>query len=217
MQRLLILIDQISTWVGKGSAWLMIILTAVVVYDVVMRYVFDAPTLWAFDVSYMLYGAMFMMAGAYTLAQNGHVRGDFIYGSLRPRIQAALDLSLYIIFFIPGIAALAYFGVDFARISWHLNEHSALTSGGPPLYHFKTLIPIAGAFMLLQGFAEIARCVICLKTGEWPRRLHDVEEIDVVEMQLEGAKYVSEADKKQAIEAAREMEKTEADQHKGGV
>ncbi len=217
MQQYLLSIDRISTWIGKTFSWCIAILTLVVCYDVFMRYAMDAPTLWAFDASYMLYGALFMMAGAYTLAQDGHVRGDFIYGSMRPRWQAAFDLVLYIIFFIPGIAALAYAGVDFAEISWRLNEHSSLTSGGPPLYYFKTLIPIAGALVLFQGHVEIIRCLVCLRTGAWPQRLHDVEEIDVVEMQLKESDLVSEADKQLAIEKVHELEKIEQGQHKGGV
>ncbi|HLQ26353.1 MAG TPA: TRAP transporter small permease subunit [Acidiferrobacterales bacterium] len=217
MQRYLFVIDEISTWVGKTAAWLIAVLTVVVCYDVMMRYGFDAPTLWAFDTSYMLYGALFMMCGAYTLAQDGHVRGDFLYNSFPPRIQAALDLVLYIAFFVPGIAALSYAGVDFAATSWHLDEHSSLTSGGPPLYHFKALIPLAGALVMLQGLAEITRCIMCLKTGEWPQRLKDVEEIDVVEMQLKESVLVTEADKKMAIDKVHELEKKEPGQHKGGV
>ncbi len=217
MQRYLLAVDRFSTWIGKTFSWCIAILTVVVCYDVFLRYALSAPTLWGFDVSYMLYGALFMMAGAYTLALDGHVRGDFLYGSMRPRMQAALDLALYILFFIPGIAALAYAGVDFAATSWRLGEHSSLTSGGPPLYYFKTLIPIAGALVLFQGHVEIIRCIICLKTGAWPPRLHDVEEADVVEMQLKESDLVSEADKRLAIEKVHELEKTEPGQHKGGV
>jgi TRAP-type mannitol/chloroaromatic compound transport system permease small subunit len=182
VQKALLLIDSISTFVGKAFAWLIMVLTFAIAYEVIARYVFNAPTQWAFDVSYMLYGALFMMAGAYTLARNGHVRGDVLYGFLPTRVQATLDLILYVLFFIPGIAALAYFGIGFASVSWSLGEHSSLTPGGPPIYHFKTLIPIAGGLVLLQGMAEIARCVIALKTGDWPRRLHDVEEVDVQEL-----------------------------------
>lgn len=217
MQRYLLFVDNISTWVGKAFAWSIVVLTAIICYDVIWRYAFNSATDWAFDMSYMLYGALFMMSGAYTLAQGGHVRGDFLYSSFQPRLQAALDLALYLLFFIPGIAALAYSGIDFAKTSWLLNEHSSLSSGGPPLYHFKTLIPIAGALVLLQGLVEITRCVICLKTGQWPQRLKDVEEIDVVEMQLKESTLVSEEDKKYAIEKAHELEKIEPGQHKGGV
>jgi TRAP-type mannitol/chloroaromatic compound transport system permease small subunit len=179
VQKTLMLIDGISTWTGKAFAWTIVALMLAIVYEVVARYVFNAPTQWAFDVSYMLYGTLFMMAGAYTLARNGHVRGDVLYGFLPVRMQAGFDLVLYFVFFIPGIAALAYFGIGFAQTSWSLGEHSSLTPGGPPVYHFKTLIPIAGALVLLQGVAEIIRCILALKTGEWPRRLHDVEEVDV--------------------------------------
>jgi TRAP-type mannitol/chloroaromatic compound transport system permease small subunit len=182
MDRYLHAIDNVSTWAGKACAWAIVVLTAIVCYDVFARYLFRAPTDWAFDASYMLYGALFMMAGAYTLARNGHVRGDVLYGFFPPRVQAGLDLTLYFLFFIPGILALAYAGIDFAQISWGLKEHSSLTASGPPLYHFKTLIPIAGFLVLLQGLAEMARCVICLRTGVWPRRAHDVEEVDVDEL-----------------------------------
>jgi TRAP-type mannitol/chloroaromatic compound transport system permease small subunit len=138
----------------------------------------------------MLYGSLFMLCGAYTLAQNGHVRGDFFYGSMRPRMQASFDLVLYILFFLPGIAALVYAGSDYAADSWRIREHSNVTADGPPVYHFKTIIPIAGALVLLQGLAEIVRCIVCLKTGEWPQRLKDVAEIDVVEEQLANSDYV---------------------------
>jgi TRAP-type mannitol/chloroaromatic compound transport system permease small subunit len=182
MQRYLFLIDRISEWSGKAFAWLIVVLTLAVSYDVFARYLFRAPTDWAYDAAYILYGSLFMMAGAYTLSRNGHVRGDVLYGFFPPRVQAGLDLALYFLFFIPGIAALAYAGIDFAKISWALKEHSSTMSGGPPLYHFKTLIPIAGALVLLQGLAEIVRSVQCLRTGEWPKRAHDVEEVDVEEL-----------------------------------
>ena len=182
MQRYLFFIDRISEWSGKLFAWLIVVLTLAITYDVSARYLFSAPTDWAYDAAYILYGTLFMMAGAYTLSRNGHVRGDVLYGFFPPRLQASLDLALYFLFFIPGIAALAYSGIDFAQISWDLREHSSTMSGGPPLYHFKTFIPIAGAFVLLQGLAEIIRCIQCLRTGEWPRRAHDVEEVDVEEL-----------------------------------
>ena len=182
MQRYLFFVDRISEWSGKAFAWLIVVLTCAISYDVLARNLFSAPTDWAYDAAYILYGSLFMMAGAYTLSRNGHVRGDVLYGFFPPRVQAGLDLTLYFLFFIPGIAALAYAGVDFARTSWSLNEHSSVMSGGPPLYHFKTLIPIAGALVLLQGLAEIVRCIQCLKTGVWPQRAHDVEEVDVEEL-----------------------------------
>ena len=174
VQSFLHTIDGISTWVGKAAAWLIIALMTVVCVEVFKRYILNAPTAWIFDADNMLYGSLFMLCGAYTLAQNAHVRGDFLYSSMRPRTQAALDLVLYIVFFIPGIAALIYAGYDYAADSWRIDEHSNVTADGPPVYHFKTVIPIAGALVMLQGIAEIVRCVVCLQTGEWPSRLKDV-------------------------------------------
>src|SRR5262245_42947405 len=174
VQRFLHTIDAISTWVGKTAAWLIIALMLVVCIEVFKRYILNAPTAWIFDADNMMYGTLFMLAGAYTLAQNAHVRGDFLYSSMRPRTQAALDLVLYIAFFLPGIMALIYAGYDYAADSWRIAEHSNVTADGPPVYHFKTVIPIAGAMVMLQGFAEMVRCVVCLQTGEWPSRLHDV-------------------------------------------
>ena len=137
------------------------------------------PHSWAFDVMIMMYGTLFMMAGAYTLAKSGHVRGDVLYGFFEPRTQASIDLALYILFFIPGVVALAWAGYIYAGESWAMNEHSNITSDGPPVYPFKTVIPVAGAFLLLQGIVEIIRCVICIKEGEWPSRVEDVQEVDV--------------------------------------
>jgi len=127
----------------------------------------------------MMYGTLVMMAGAYTLAKNGHVRGDVLYGFFPPRLQAGLDLTLYLLFFIPGVVAFVWAGYTYASESWAMNEHSNITADGPPIYPFKTIIPIAGAFILVQGIVEIIRCVICLKQGEWPSRAEDVQEVDV--------------------------------------
>src|SRR5919205_4336893 len=157
VQRFLYLIDEISTWVGKTVSWLIVALMTVVCVEVFKRYILNAPTAWIFDAENMLYGTFFMLGGAYTLAQNAHVRGDFLYSSMRPRTQALLDLVLYLVFFIPGIAALIYAGYYYAAESWRINEHSNVTAEGPPVYHFKTVIPIAGALIMLQGIAEIAR------------------------------------------------------------
>jgi TRAP-type mannitol/chloroaromatic compound transport system permease small subunit len=182
MPSFLFAIDRISAFAGKAASWCIVLLTAVVCYDVVARYVFNAPTQWGFDVAYILYGTLFMMAGAYTLSRNGHVRGDVLYRFLTPRTQAAIDLVLYLLFFVPGILALAWFGVGFAHDSWTMLERSQTSASNLPIYPLKAIIPVAGALLLLQGLAEIARCVICLRTGDWPRRLHDVEEVDVEEM-----------------------------------
>ena len=136
----------------------------------------------------MMYGTLFMMAGAYTLSKNGHVRGDVLYGFFPPRLQAALDLALYIVFFIPGVVALSWAGYVYAGESWAINEHSNITADGPPIYPFKTVIPIAGAVLLLQGIVEIVRCVICLREGDWPSREEDVEEVDVDKLKADGAR-----------------------------
>lgn len=179
MQRLLLSIDKLSTWLGHAFAWLIVVLTGLISWEVFSRYVLDRPHPWAFDVQIMMYGALFMMAGAYTLAKNGHVRGDVLYGFFSPRAQAWLDLILYIVFFIPGVVALAYAGYTFAAESWRINEHSSITADGPPIYPFKMIIPFAGAILLLQGIVEIVRCVICIRDGAWPSREEDVEEVDV--------------------------------------
>ena len=216
VERFLHTIDGISTWVGKAAAWLMIALMLLVCGEVFKRYILNMPTAWIFDAQNMLYGSLFMLAGAYTLAQNAHVRGDFLYSSMRPRTQAGLDLVLYFVFFIPGIAALIYAGTDYAMDSWRIAEHSNVTADGPPVYHFKTVIPIAGTLVMLQGIAEIVRCIVCLKTGEWPSRLHDVAEIDVVGEQLANSEFVSEEDRKLATERAAKIDEAARQRGMGG-
>ena len=179
MQKLLLAVDRFSTLVGQTFAWLIVSLTFLITWEVFSRYVLSDPHSWAFDVMIMMYGTLFMMAGAYTLSKNSHVRGDVLYGFFPPRLQASLDLTLYILFFVPGVVALCWAGYRYAGESWAINEHSNITAEGPPIYPFKTVIPIAGVVLLLQGMVEIVRCVICLKDGEWPSRLQDVEEVDV--------------------------------------
>jgi TRAP-type mannitol/chloroaromatic compound transport system permease small subunit len=157
-----------------------------------------------------------MMAGAYTLAQNAHVRGDFLYGSMRPRLQAGLDLILYLVFFIAGIAALIYSGWIFAVESWRINEHSTVTAEGPPVWQFKFVIPLAGVLVMIQGVAEIVRCVVCLKTGEWPSRLADVAETDVIEEQLAHSEFVDEESRRIAIERAKAIDELARQRGMGG-
>ena len=179
MQKVLLFVDRVSTWVGQAFSFCIVLLTLHVTWEVFSRYVLDNPRAWAFDVMIMFYGTLFMMAGAYTLSKNGHVRGDVLYGFFRPRTQATIDLTLYFVAFIPGVIALTYAGYYYAADSWRIDEHSNITYGGPPVYPFKTVIPLAGAFLLAQGIVEIIRCVICLRTGAWPSRQIDVEEVDV--------------------------------------
>ncbi len=179
MQKLLLTVDRISTFVGTAFSWLIVTLTFMITYEVFSRYALDAPHDWAFDGMIQMYGMLFMMAGAYTLSKNNMVRGDVLYGFFPPRVQAALDLTLYILFFLPGMTALCWAGYTYALDAWAIWEHSGITANGPPIYQFKTIIPIAGAFILVQGFVEMTRCILCLKEGKWPSRIQDVEEVDV--------------------------------------
>jgi TRAP-type mannitol/chloroaromatic compound transport system permease small subunit len=179
MQKTLLFVDKVSTWIGHLFAWLIVSLTLLITWEVFSRYALEHPHAWAFDAMIMMYGTLFMMAGAYTLSKNGHVRGDVLYGFFPPRLQAGLDLALYILFFIPGVIAFCWAGYRYAGESWAISEHSNITADGPPIYPFKTIIPVAGVFLLIQGIVEIIRCVICLKQGEWPSREEDVEEVDV--------------------------------------
>jgi TRAP-type mannitol/chloroaromatic compound transport system permease small subunit len=179
MQKFMLGVDRLSTRVGQFCAWAIVALTALICWEVVSRYAFDNPHAWVMDASNMLYGFVFMMAGAYTLAKNGHVRGDVLYSFFQPRTQAGFDLALYIIFFIPGVIALCWAGWDYFSISYAQQERSSIVANGPVIYPFKLVIPVAGAFLLLQGIVEILRCIRCLKEGDWPSREQDVEEVDV--------------------------------------
>lgn len=180
MNRMLFFIDSLSAWIGKAFAWCILVLTFATCYEVFVRYVLNAPTVWAFDMSVQMYGALFMMAGAYTLSRNGHVRGDVLYRLLPLRGQAGIDLVLYFLFFLPGVLALIYYGAGFAKDSWFYQEVSWNSPARIQIYFFKTLIPISGFFLLLQGFAEVMRCIVCIRTGAWPPRLHDVEETETM-------------------------------------
>ncbi|MFM9972700.1 MAG: TRAP transporter small permease subunit [Burkholderiales bacterium] len=206
MQKLLLFVDKVSTWVGRAFSWFIVVLTLLISWEVFSRYALGTPHAWAFDAMIMCYGTLFMMAGAYTLSQNGHVRGDVLYGFFRPRTQATLDLTLYIVFFIPGVFALAWAGYFYAAGSWAINEHSSITADGPPLYPFKTVIPIAGTILLLQGIVEIIRCVICIKTGDWPSREDDVVEVDVAK--LKEMVHVTDADIRELGETLTRTKKT---------
>ncbi|MGO3712790.1 TRAP transporter small permease subunit [Alcaligenes aquatilis] len=179
MQKILAFIDRFNTWIGQLFGWLILALTLFVSFEVFSRYVLSNPHAWAFDMMNMLYGSLFMMAGAYTLSKNGHVRGDVLYGFFPPRLQAGLDLVLYILFFIPGVVAMFWAGYYFAAESWAIMEHSNITANGPPIYPFKAIIPLAGLCLLLQSFVEMVYCVRCLRDGKWPSRDKDVEEVDV--------------------------------------
>jgi TRAP-type mannitol/chloroaromatic compound transport system permease small subunit len=215
VQTLLHTADRISTWVGKAASWLIVLLMVVVCTEVFKRYALNAPTAWIFDANNMMYGTLFMMCGAYALAHDGHVRGDFLYGSFKPRTQAALDLLLYGVFFLPGVLALTISGWDYFGDSLRMREQT-FNATPLPVYPFKLMIPVAGAILLMQGLAEILRCIVCLKTGEWTPRSKDAEEIDVVEQQLAKSEYVDDDAAREAIESAKHIEETAAHQRVGG-
>lgn len=184
MHQFLLAIDKLNAWVGKAFAWCVLVMAFGVGYEIVVRKLFRAPTDWAFDLSYIMYGALFLMAGAYTLSRNAHVRGDVLYRLWPPRVQAAVEMTLYFILFFPGIVALILVGASYADQSWGFNagtgEVSINSPAGVPISQFKTLIPVAATLLLLQGIAEVIRCVICMRTGAWPERLHDVEEMETM-------------------------------------
>ena len=182
LTRILHFIDSLSAWSGKAFAWCIVILTFSTCYEVFVRYVLNAPTVWAFDMSVQMYGALFMMSGAYALSQGAHVRGDVLYRLLNKKTQAKIDLVLYILFLMPGALALIVYGYGFASDSWFYKEVSWSSPARIQIYFFKTLIPIAGTLVLLQGIAEAVRCIICIKTGEWPARLQDVQETETMLM-----------------------------------
>lgn len=180
MKRILDFIEGITVWTGKSFAWCILILALATTYEVFVRYALRSPTDWAFDISYIMYGALFMMAGAYTLSRDAHVRGDVIFRLWPPRVQATIEITLLILFLFPGMAALVYAGTDYAAESWGWKEASINSPIGVPVYPLKTLLPIAAAAVFLQGIAEVIRCIHCLKTGQWPPRAHDVEEMETM-------------------------------------
>lgn len=188
-------VDRLSTFVGKLFAWTVVLLTLLITWEVFSRYALNKPHAWVLDMQIMLYGTLFMTAGAYTLSKNGHVRGDVLYGFFKPRTQASIDLVLYVLFFLPGVVALTWAGWHYAQESLAIREQT-FSADALPLYPFKFVIPVAGGVLLLQGLVEIARCVICLRSGSWPAREDDVEEVDVDK--LKEMVHVSDAD----VEAA---------------
>ena len=178
MQSFLLAVARFSTWIGKTFAWCVVLLTLLISWEVFSRYALNEPHAWVLDAQIMLYGTLFMTAGAYTLSKNGHVRGDVLYGFFQPRTQATVDLVLYILFFLPGIVALTWAGWIYAGESLAIREQT-FSATPLPLYPFKYVIPLAGITLLIQGFAEIVRCIQCIQTGTWPSREQDVEEVDV--------------------------------------
>jgi len=178
VERFVTTVDKISRGVGHAFAWCVVILTGGMCYEVFVRYAIRSPTAWAFDLGTAMYGALFFMAGAYTLSRGNHVRGDILYRTWSPRTQARLDLFLYLVFFFPGILALIWAGIGQAEQSWRFREVSVYSPAGFPVYPLRTLLPIGAALLAVQGVAEVCRCLICLRDGRWPPRLHDVEELE---------------------------------------
>lgn len=170
--------DRLSAFFGKTFGWLIILMTFGMAYEVMVRYLFNRPTPWALDLSFIMYGTIFMMGGAYTLSRGGHVRGDFIYRTWRPQTQALVDLVLYILFFFPGILALVFTGWKYASRSWGYGEVSVNSPAGIPIYQFKAVIVAAGILLLIQGLAQVFRCIICMRTGTWLEAEEDVEETE---------------------------------------
>ena len=187
-------IDQLSRMVGHAFAWCIIILTFGTCYEVFVRYVLDNPTSWAFDMSYLMYGGLFFMAGAYALSRNAHVRGDFIYRLWRPRVQGIIELTLYILFFYPGVLALMYAGWGYGHEAERIREVSVNSPIGIPVWQMKLLIPFGAGLLAIQGIAEVLRCILCIRDNRWPPRLHDVEELeDVLTEQYAGGGEKPEA------------------------
>ncbi len=174
------MIDRLSAWVGKAFAWCILIMSFGVGFEVFSRYLLNAPTGWSYDLSYMMYGALFMMGGAYTLSRDGMVRGDFLYRLWKPRTQARVELTLYILFFFPGMLALAFAGWKYASRSIRYTEVSVMSPAGMPIFQFKTIMVAAAALMLIQGVAQVLRCILCIRTGEWLKPEEDVEELEDV-------------------------------------
>ena len=214
-QELLHTADRFSTLAGKTFAWLIVALMLVVCAEVFKRYALNAPTAWIYDVNNMMYGTLFMMGGAYTLAHDGHVRGDFFYGRMKPRTQAWFDIVLYVLFFLPGIGALTWAGWTYFNESLAMKEQT-FNATPLPVYPFKFVIPVAGAVVMLQGVAEIIRCAVCIRTGVWTPRLKDAEEMDVVEQQLAGSEYVDDAARREIIEKAHEIDEAAHQRGAGG-
>jgi TRAP-type mannitol/chloroaromatic compound transport system permease small subunit len=182
MEQFIKFADNLSTSMGKAFSWCVVILMGGTCYEVFMAYVLNKPTLWNFDFSLQMYGAIFMMAGAYTLSTEAHVRGDVIYRLFQPKNQAKIDLVLYILFFFPGVIALAFYGYDYAAQAWKIGETSWNSPAQIQIYMAKSLIPLSGTLLIIQGISEVFRCVICIRANNWPDRLVVAEETEKILM-----------------------------------
>lgn len=186
-------IDRLTTWFGKAFAWCILVMTFGVAYEVFVRKLFNAPTAWAFDLSYMMYGALFMIGGAYALSRDSHVRGDFIYRLWKPATQARVEFVLFIFFYFPGILALIFAGWKYAARSIRYGEVSVMSPAGMPIFQFKVIIVVAGVLLFLQGIAQMMRCLVCIREGEWPKHEEDVEELEDLILKEAAEKKAREA------------------------
>jgi len=187
-------IDRLTTWVGRSFAWLILLMAFGMGYEVLSRYLFNAPTAWAYDMSYILYGTLFMVGGAYTLSRNAHVRGDFLYRLWKPRTQAIVELILYFIFFFPGILALIFAGGKYASRSWQYMETSVFSPAGVPIFHFKTMLVVGAVLLFIQGIAQVCRCIVCIRSGEWPADVRDVTELEDQLLESGGQEFIDNPD-----------------------
>ncbi|MGB5451323.1 MAG: TRAP transporter small permease subunit [Sedimenticolaceae bacterium] len=213
--------DRLSAWFGKAFAWLIMFMALGIGYEVVVRYIFHAPTSWAFDMSYITYGTLFMMGGAYTLSRGGHVRGDFVYRLWKTRTQGKVELVLYFLFFFPGVIALIISGWKYAERSWGYLEISVNSPAGIPIYQFKTVIVAAGVLLFIQGIAQVFRCIICIRTGKWLKAAEDIEETEVQlarQMEQEAGDFAAGAAREDARglrEEYKELKQENNDQQRG--
>jgi TRAP-type mannitol/chloroaromatic compound transport system permease small subunit len=203
MVRYVLFADRFSAWFGRAFAWLILLMAFGVGYEVVVRYLFNAPTDWAFDVSYILYGTLFMMGGAYTLSRDGHVRGDFLYRLWKPRTQASVELVLYFLFFFPGVLALVISGWKYAERGWRFMEVSINSPAGIPVFQFKSIMVAAGVLLLIQGIAQVFRCILCIRNGEWMPHEEDLEELEQILIKQAAAGYKDNAEQAVRGEADR--------------
>jgi TRAP-type mannitol/chloroaromatic compound transport system permease small subunit len=163
--RIVLLIDALSDWSGRVVAWLIVPLMLSLTYEVLARYVFSAPTIWAYDVSYMLYGSHFMLGAGYTLYRGGHIRTDMLYHRWSPRMQGAVDAIGYLCFFFPAMLFFFWMGGQEAWHAWQILETSDASPWRPPLYPFKTVIPVTAALLLVQGVSEFLKSLHAVRTG----------------------------------------------------
>lgn len=198
MERYIAFADKVSAWFGKTFAWVIMVMIFGVSYEIIVRKFLNAPTSWAFDVSYIMYGTLFMMGGAYTLSRNAHVRADFIYRLWKPRTQATVELVLYFLFFFPGVIALVLAGWKFVARSWRFHEVSIFSPAGVPVYQFKSVLIAAGILLIIQGIAQVFRCIVCIRTGHWIEAAPDVEELEKVLLEQKSLDVLHEDDGKGA-------------------